>query len=47
MGGPRDPDEAGNPGTDAQEADPSVGPGTAPDSERDDTPDETTPGGRP
>ena len=40
----RDPNGAGS---DAQERDPEIGPGTAPDAERDDGPSEPTPGGRP
>jgi hypothetical protein len=50
MTGPRDaesPADPGNPGTEAQEADPTVGPGTHPDSESDAADDDTTPGGRP
>jgi hypothetical protein len=41
---PEDPSGAG---TDAQERDPELGPGTTPDAERDDAPSEPTPGGRP
>ncbi len=47
--GPRsnpEPDPGGA-GTDAQERDPEIGPGTTPDAERDDAPGEQTPGGRP
>jgi hypothetical protein len=40
----RDPSGAG---TEAQERDPEIGPGTTPDAERDDAPGEPTPGGRP
>jgi hypothetical protein len=50
MTGPRDaepPADPGNPGTEAQEADPTLGPGTHPDAETDAGDDETTPGGRP
>ena len=32
-------------GTEAQERDPEIGPGTTPDAERDDAPSEPTPGG--
>ena len=39
--------DASGAGTDAQERDPEIGPGTAPDAERDDAPSEPTPGGRP
>ena len=34
-------------GTEAQERDPEIGPGTEPDAERDDPHGEPTPGGRP
>lgn len=41
------PEERDNPGTEAQERDPTVGPGTHPDAEHDAGGDDTTPGGRP
>jgi hypothetical protein len=41
------PEDARHPGTEAQEQDPTIGPGAHPDAEQDSTPDETTPGGRP
>jgi hypothetical protein len=44
---PRSPDEPRHPGTDAQEQDPGLGPGTGPDAESEASPDDTTPGGRP
>jgi hypothetical protein len=50
MTGPRDaepPAHPESPGAAAQEADPTVGPGTHPDSETDAAGDDTTPGGRP
>jgi hypothetical protein len=42
-----EPRECRNPGTDAQEQEPTIGPGAHPDAEQDATPDDTTPGGRP
>jgi len=47
MTGPRDPEAPDESGTAAQEADPTLGPGTHPDAEADASDDETTPGGRP
>ena len=47
MTGPRDPEPPGEPGRAAQEADPTLGPGTDPDAEAKATDDEATPGGRP
>ena len=44
---PRTPEEPRNPGTDAQEQDPEIGPGAHPDAEQEATPDDTTAGGRP
>jgi|tagenome__1003787_1003787.scaffolds.fasta_scaffold12613864_1 hypothetical protein len=45
--GPRPDDDPSGTGTEAQEQDPTLGPGTTPDAERDDAPGEPTPGGRP
>jgi hypothetical protein len=47
MTGPRDPEPPDEAGTRAQEADPTLGPGTGPDAESESSDDETTPGGRP
>jgi hypothetical protein len=47
MAAPRPPEDPHNAGTEAQEQDPEVGPGTSPDAESDGAPDDTTPGGRP
>jgi hypothetical protein len=44
---PRSSEEPRNPGTEAQEQEPTIGPGAHPDAEQDATPDATTPGGRP
>jgi hypothetical protein len=45
--GTRPEDDPSGAGTEAQERDPELGPGTTPDAERDRAPGEPTPGGRP
>ena len=45
--GPETREEPSNPGTEAQEQEPDIGPGVHPDADQDATPDDTSPGGRP